>query len=164
MTEPEYLEERPNYRDSVRRMLFINAPLTFVFGAAFLWTLSNFLAGAGGALIPMVLLGIVTIAVAHEAWSASRDLNAEPVTTVAGVRRTWSRGTLLWWFRSYYVFADNNVYEVSPLTSLHLQPGDRIEVEHLPHTRTVIRMRMLQQAPQRTRRDEGLNDPNFRPR
>jgi hypothetical protein len=147
-------------------MLFINAPLTFVFGLGFAWTLSNFLGGAGGALIPTILTGIVTAAVAHETWSATRDLNAEPVTTVATVRRTWSRGTLLFWFRSYYVFADKNVYEVSPLTSLHLQPGDRIEVEYLPHTRTVIRMRLVQQAPppSRSRRDEGLNDPSFRPR
>ena len=161
MTEPEYLEEHPNYRSSVQRMLLINGPLTLLFGAAFLWSLSNYLGGATGALIPTILLGIVAAAVAHETWSALRDLNAAPITTVANVRRTWSRGTLLWWFRSYYVFADTKVYEVEALTSLHLQPGDRIEVEHLPHTRTVIRLRLLEQAPARPRRD-GLNDPGAR--
>lgn len=158
MTEPEYLEDRPDYRRAVQRMLLLNAPLTVAFGLAFLWTLSNFLGGTGGALIPTILLGIVTAAVLHETWSATRDLNAEPITSTAQVRRTWSRGTLLWWFRSYYVFADNKVFEVSPVTSLHLQPGDRIEVEHLPHTRTVVRLRMLEQAPARPRRDD-LNDP-----
>ncbi len=163
MTDVEYLEDRPDYRRSVQRMLLLNAPLTVAFGLGFAWTLSNFLGGAGGALIPTILLGIVTAAVASETVSASRDLKADPVTTVAQVRRTWSRGTLLWWFRSYYVFADNKVYEVSPITSLHLQPGDRIEVEHLPHTRTVVRLRMLEQAPTRRRRDD-LSDPGARAR
>lgn len=165
MTDPDYLEEQPNYRRSVQRMLLLNGPLTLLFGGAFAWTLSNFLGGAGGALIPSILLGIVTAAVAHETLSAFRDLNAEPVTTVATVRRTWSRGTLLWWFRSYYVFADNKVYEVRPLTSLHLQHGDSIEVEHLPHTRTVVKLRLLPQTqPQARPRRDGLNDPGARAR
>lgn len=163
MTEPEYLEQRADYRQAVRRRLLINGPLTLVFGVGFLWTLSNFLGGAGGAPIATILLGIVTAAIAHETWTAARDLNAEPVTAVARVRRTWSRGALLWWFRSYYVFADNKVYEVDPITSLHLQPGDSIEVEHLPHTGTVVRLRLLERAPARPRRDD-LNDPRMRSR
>lgn len=163
MTAPEYLEERPDHRRAVRRMLAMNAPLTLAFGALFAWSLSNFLGGAGGAIIPTVILGIVTASVAHEAVTAAQDLNATPVTTTARVRRTWSRGGLLWWFRSYYVFADNKVFEVLPVTSLHLQPGDTIEVEHWPHTRTVIRVRLLEQAPPRARRDDPP-DAGARPR
>lgn len=163
MTSAEYLEDRPDYRRSVQRMLLLNIPLTIAFGLAFAWSLNNLLSGAGGALIPTVLLGLVTAAVGHEVWTATRDMNAEPVTVVARVRRTWSRGTLLWWFRKYYVFADNQVYEVGAVTSLQLQPGDSIEVEHLPHTRTVIRMRLVEQAAGRTRQDDRY-DPGARAR
>jgi hypothetical protein len=131
--------------------------LTHVPLAAAVFTLlgvsfSSFLGGSIGAIFPMIILAVLSWAFTVEALSAIRDLRAEPVTTTGKVRRTWSRGTLLWWFRSHYVYVDKIVFSVTAVTGLSLQPGDTIEVEHWPHTKTVIRLRLVEQASTRTQR------------
>lgn len=159
MSAPKYLEERPHHRRTVQRMSMLYGPLALVFGSLFILSSLNFLSGPRGAIIPMILFGILTAAVTHEAVTATLDLRTTPVTTTARVRRTWSRGGLLWWFRAYYVLAGNSVFEVLPLTSLTLQAGDTIEVEHWPHTRTVIRMRLVEQAAPRAYSTDRRSDP-----
>src|SRR5262249_61432981 len=81
-----------------------------------------------------------------EGTAALRDLKAEPTTTQGMVRRTWSRGGLLWFFRSHYMFVDKTVFTVNPITELSVQAGDTVEVEHWPHTKTVIRVRVLERG------------------
>ena len=142
MSEPDYIEVRANHRRTVRRMAATYTPIALGSGALLLWFLLNFISGAGGVL-PLIILAVVTIVFTHEAVAALRDLNATPTTMTGQVRRTWSHGMLLWFFRSYYMFVDKVVFEVQPLTSAHVQPGDTVEVEHWPHTRTVIRVRLL---------------------
>jgi hypothetical protein len=152
MTKPEYLEESPDSRQSLKRMAMMHVPLAAVVFALFGVSFSSFLGGSFGAVFPMVILGILSWAFTVESLSAIRDLRSEPVTMTGEVRRTWSRGSLFWFFRSHYVYVDKVVFSVNAVTGLSLQPGDTIEVEHWPHTKHVVRLRLVEQASSRSQR------------
>jgi len=156
-TGPEELEVRTNTRRTLVRMAVLYVPLAVAcFGIA-LYSLSHFLGGATGAIVPAFFVGIFAFAFTVEGLAAVRDLrSAGPVTSQGMVRRTWSRGGLLWFFRSHYMFAGDTVYTVEPLTSVTVRPGDTVEVDHWPHTKTVVAVRLLSQG-------SGIADPNARP-
>lgn len=142
-TQPEELEARENTQRTLLRMAVLYVPLAFVTTAVALYAFGNFLGGAGGALIPAVIVGIFALAFSIEGISAVRDLRAQPVTSRGPVRRTWSRGGLLWFFRSHYMHVEKDVFTVAPLTAVSVHPGDTVEIEHWPHTKTVMRVRLL---------------------
>ena len=128
------------------RIAVLNTPCALGAGALFSMSLASFLGGSLGAILPMILLAVITLSFASEAYSASRDLRATPVAMPGEVRRTRSRGSLMWFFRSHYRLVDKVVFTVSPVTSLSVQPGDTVEVEHWPYSKTVIRVHMVSQA------------------
>lgn len=128
-------------------MAVMYVPLSVLTTVITIYALSNFLGGATGAIIPTIFLGIFAFAFTIEGTSAVRDLRSNgPVTSQGAVRRTWSRGGLLWFFRSHYAFVGDTVYTVAPLTAVSLRTGDTVEVEHWPHTKTVVRVRLLTQG------------------
>lgn len=146
-----------NTRRTLVRMAVLYVPLALATAAVAAYSFSHFLAGSTGAIIPAIFVGLFAFAFTVEGVAAVRDLrSAGPVTSQGMVRRTWSRGGLLWFFRSHYVFAGDTVYTVAPLTSVTLRAGDTIEVDHWPHTKTVIAVRLLSQG-------SGAADPNARP-
>ncbi len=147
-TQAEELESRDDTQRALLRMAVTCIPLAIVAGVVGLYSLGNFLGGATGAIVPTVIIGIFTFAFAVEGVSALRDLRSEPVTSVGPVRRTWSRGGLLWFFRSHYMHVDKNVYTVKPLTAVSVHPGDTVEVDHWPHTKTVLRVRLISHGAQ----------------
>jgi hypothetical protein len=152
MTQSEYLEDSTTHRRTIVRNAILYGPFALVGAGLFLHSLSGLLAGSVGALFPAVIIGILTTAFGVEALGALRDLRAEPITTTGKVRRTWSRGGLFWFFRSHYMYVDKHVFTVHPLTSMSIQAGDTVEVVHWPHTKTVIRVRLLEQAPSASQR------------
>jgi hypothetical protein len=152
MSKPEYLEENPNSRQALKRQALMHVPLGLIVFGLFAVSFSSFLGGSLGAVFPGIVLAILSWAFVVEAMSALRDLRAEPVTTTGMVRRVWSRGSLLWFFRSHYVYVDKVVFSVDAVTGLSVQPGDTVEVEHWPHTKTVIKFRLVEQASSRTQR------------
>ena len=154
MTDVEYLEESTTHRRTIVRNAIVYTPLAFAAAALFMYSLGGVLAGNLGALFPLLIIGALTLAFVVESTAALRDLRAEPTTTTGVVRRTWSRGGLLWFFRSHYMFVDKTVFTVQPVTELSVQPGDTVEVEHWPHTKTVIRVRVT---------GRGNLDPDARP-
>lgn len=154
-SEPEELESRSNTRRTLVRMAVSYLPLGVATTGLLLFSLSALFSGSFGALIPSIFIGIFAFAFIVEGMSAFRDLrSAGPITAVGAVRRTWSRGGLLWFFRSHYMYVGDNVYTVAPLTAVSVRTGDRVEVEHWPHTKTVVRVRLLEpgsgyEAPER---------------
>ena len=146
-TESEELEARTNTRRTLVRMAVMYVPMSIVSTMLTIYALSNFLGGATGAIIPSIFLGIFAFAFSTEAIGSVRDLRSSgPVTSQGAVRRTWSRGGLLWFFRSHYAFVGDTVYTVAPLTAVSLRTGDSVEVEHWPYTKTVVRVRLLSQG------------------
>jgi hypothetical protein len=143
-TEPEVLESNTQTRPALVRMAVLYVPLALLSALFALYAFSNFLAGATGAIIPAVFVAIFAFAFATLGVSALRDLRgAEPMTTRGPVRRTWSRGGLLWFFRSHYVYVGSDVFTVRPLTAVTLHPGDSVEIDHWPHTKHVLSVRLL---------------------
>lgn len=143
-TGPEELEVRTNTHRTLVRMAVLYVPLAFVCTAVALYSFSHFLGGATGAIVPALFVSLFAFAFAVEGLAAARDLrSAGPVTSRGMVRRTWSRGGLLWFFRSHYMFAGDTVYTVEPLTSVTVRAGDTVEVDHWPHTKTVVAVRLL---------------------
>lgn len=139
-SEPELLEESLNHQSLLTRQAAMYLPASLGSGGLFMMSLNSFMNGAAGAIIPMLFVGVVTGSFVFQGISALRDKRAQPISATGMVRRTWSRGGLLWFFRSHYVHVDKTVYTVQPTTALSLAPGDTIEVEHWPHTKTVIRV------------------------
>ena len=136
-----------NTRRTLVRMAALYVPLAFASAAITAYAFSNFLGGATGAIIPAFFVGLFAFAFTVEGAGAIRDLrSAGPVTSQGVVRRTWSRGGLLWFFRSHYVFAGDTVYTVAPLTAVSVRPGDTVEVDHWPYTKTVVAVRLLAQG------------------
>jgi hypothetical protein len=156
-TGSEELEVRPNTRRTLVRMAVLYVPLAIACVAVALYSFSHFLGGATGAIVPAFFVGIFAFAFTVEGLAAVRDLrSAGPVTSQGMVRRTWSRGGLLWFFRSHYMFAGDTVYTVEPLTSVTVRTGDTVEVDHWPYTKTVVAVRLLSHG-------SGVVDPDARP-
>ena len=139
----EVMGEHPQHRRTLQRMVLMYGPLTI---GAFLVTmvpLASLLSGTRGAVVPLVLLSIVWAALAFQASTALRDLWAEPMFTRGEVQRAWTKGGLLWLFRSHFVMVNRQVFVVPPEIFMQVNKGALIECHHWPHTRTVIRVLLL---------------------
>ena len=103
-------------------MTLLYAPLTAM-ALVLTWiSLSSFLDGNAGAIVPFTIVLLITIAVAYQAQSAIRDLRSEPMFTRGEVLRTWTKGGVLWFFRSHYVMIKREVFVMEPeiLSLIHI--------------------------------------------
>ncbi|MEZ4501843.1 MAG: hypothetical protein R3C39_04420 [Dehalococcoidia bacterium] len=119
--------------------------------------LFNLLNGAIGAIIGVLILGIIAIATGFQAVTALRDLGARPTTTRGVVERMWDKGTVLWMSRTYYALVrstraddpartNRHVFVVSQEAFLALTEGASVVIEHWPHTHTVMRLSTVERA------------------
>jgi hypothetical protein len=134
----ELLEERRRHRWAVIRMAAMYTPgaaLVLTLLGMSLWALAH---GSYGAIVPAIILGLVGAALTFQAVAALRDLFAEPATTTGTVRRAWSKGMLLGFFRTNYVLVSRAVFDLSIVSYSQVQEGDQLEVHHWPHTKAVI--------------------------
>jgi hypothetical protein len=137
-TGGELLEERRRHRWAVIRMAAIYTPgavLVLLLLGISLWALAH---GSIGAIVPALILGLVGTALTVQAVAALRDLFAAPTTTTGTIRRAWSKGMMLGFFRTYYVLVSKAVFDLSLVSYSQLQEGDQLEVHHWPHTKAVI--------------------------
>lgn len=152
---------------STRRVIVRNAilyiPLAIVFWAVALAALYNAVTSNLGALIGAIVFGLPAYALAYEAWSAVQDLRASPMVTRGEVARMWSKGTVLWMTRAYYLLVEvprgdkkpeQRFFVISSEAYLQLEDGRTVEVRHWPHTNTVVSVGLLP-APSRGRARGG---------
>ena len=139
----EMISEMPASRQKLWRMAALYVPLTV--GALVLTGISlrALAGGSGGAVIPLTILLIIAGALLFQAMTALRDLRAQPMFTRGEVQRTWSKGGVLWLFRSHYVMIDRQVFVMEPEVWVLLGEGDIVECHHWPHTKTLIRVMLL---------------------
>ena len=139
----EMLGEMPSSRQKLWRMAALYVPLA-VGGLALTGISLRALAGgSAGAVIPLTIMLIVTGALLFQAVTALRDLRAQPMFTRGEVHRTWSKGGVLWLFRSHYVMIDRQVFVMAPEVWVLLGEGDIVECHHWPHTKTLIRVMLV---------------------
>lgn len=139
----ELAGENAQHRRTLQRMLLMYGPLTLASLALLMVPVSSLLDGTVGAVIPLTIIGVVVLAVAFQALTALRDLRAEPLFTRGEVQRSWSKGGLLWFFRSHFLMINRQVFVVTPETWVRVGEGEMVECHHWPHTRTVIRVLIL---------------------
>ena len=135
-------ENTAHYR-TLLRMVLMYGPLTLGALALFMVPLTSLLGGTVGAVIPLLIVGALLIALAFQATMALRDLRSQPLFTRGEVQRTWSKGGLLWFFRSHFVMVNRQVFVVPPEMWVRVGEGEVVEAHHWPHTRTVIRILLL---------------------
>ena len=139
----ELVGENTEHRQTLRRMLLMYGPLTLAAIGVLVVPLSSLLGGRYGAVIPLAIIAVVVIALAFQTLMAIRDLRAEPLFTRGEVQRMWTKGGLLWFFRSHFVMVDRQVFVVPPEMWVRVDEGEMVEAHHWPHTHTVIRMLLL---------------------
>lgn len=142
-TGAELLEERQKHRRTVIRQALMYTPCAVLVLLLLGISLVSIASGRYGAIIPAVILGLVALALVSQSIAALRDLYAEPTTTTGTIRRAWSKGMVLGFFRSYYVLVNRAVFDVGVVVYAQVQEGDRLEVQHWPHSKTVISVRKI---------------------
>jgi len=158
-TGVELLEERPKHRRTVIRQAVTYTPAAVFVLVLLGISLFSIAGGSYGAIIPAVILGLVSLALVSQSVAALRDLFGEPTTTTGVIRRAWSKGMLLGFFRSYYILVGKAVFDVGVVVNAQVQEGDRLEVQHWPHSKTVISVRKLR-ADRSSQRTSGGNSPS----
>ena len=139
----ELVGENTAHRRTLLRMVLMYGPLAVGALALFMVPVTALLGGAYGAVIPLIIVGALLIALTFQATMALRDLRSRPLFTRGEVQRTWTKGGLLWFFRSHFLMVNRQVFVVPPEMWVRVGEGEMVEAHHWPHTRTVIRMLLL---------------------
>lgn len=153
------LEEHSESRRLLARKLLLHAPLALAFGAIAGAALYYALTSSLGALVGAAIFGLPAFAFGYEAVTAARDLRARPMTTRGPIARMWNKGTILWMTRAYYLLVDlpssgdqereQRFFVISHEAYLQLEEGRTVEVQHWPHTNTVISIGLVEPRPAR---------------
>jgi hypothetical protein len=147
MQQPfDVVQEETQPRRGLRRMALLHVPLAIASGAAVLWLLTLLLGGETGAIVGLTIFGLVLFATAFQSVTALRDLRAEPTRTTGIVLRKRRPGIFLMLGRTHYLRLREGAFVVSVPAYHELSEDDEVEIDHWPHTRTVIRVRLLRRA------------------
>jgi hypothetical protein len=141
------LEERQNHRRTVIRQAIMYTPGAIIVIVLLSISVWSIIQGSYGALLAAFILTLVTLALVTQSIAAIRDLFAAPTTTTGLIRRAWTKGFWLGLFRSHYVLVGRSVFDVGIVVYSQIQEGDRLEIEHWPHSKTVIRVHKLPAEP-----------------
>ncbi|MDA0351448.1 MAG: hypothetical protein O3A10_04430 [Chloroflexi bacterium] len=131
------------------RNAVIYGPTSLVVVGLLLLALNALVGGNAGAVLPVLVLGIVAFAVVYEFVAAMRDLRAEPVATEGEAVRIWKKSKLLIFGRQDYLMLERQVFEVGVLAATELHEGQRVSIRHWPHTMRVITIERIVEPPQR---------------
>ena len=143
MMRHEIIGENAGHRRTLLRMVAMYAPLAAGAGVLSLISLSAVLGGSYGAVVPLIILLLVTGASLVQAASAMRDQRARPTFTRGQVTRLWTKGGLFWFFRSHYATVNRQIFVMAPEIWVQIAEENTVELHHWPHTRTVIRAVLL---------------------
>lgn len=139
----ELIEERRGHRGVLKRAALLYTPGAIVAIGVTSVSVWSLIQGSYAAIFAGFIVGAVAFALTVQATTAIRDLRSEPTFTRGEVRRSWSKGNVLIFFRSHYLRVERTFFVVSPVVSMAVQPGDIVEVHHWPHTGNVIRVCLL---------------------
>ena len=141
------IEENPGHRSNVVRTALIHSPGALIAIALALFALSGLLAGNVGAIVPLLIVGLFAFTFSFQALAALRDLRASPTSTRGIIARRWTKSRVLLFGHVNYVLVERRVFQVGPVAYAELQEGDTVELEHWPHTLTVIALQRLREQP-----------------
>lgn len=137
------IEERLHHRRVLVRTAALYVPCGIFATVLLVLSLVSLFTGNIGAIFAVVLLGLISFAVDYEGIAALRDLRGHPIDTEGPIQRSWSKGRFAFVGRVHYLLVERRVFEVNGATALELHEGDRVRIDHWPHTNTVIAVHKL---------------------
>ena len=150
----QMLEDRGARRAVLVRKVLLHGPLALAFGAVSAAAVYYAFTNSLGALVGAAVFGLPAFAFGYEALTAARDLRAEPMMTRGRIARMWNKGTILWMTRAYYLLVElpgaagakprQRFFVISQEAYLQLEEGRTVEVEHWPHTNTVLSLGLVE--------------------
>jgi hypothetical protein len=142
----DVLEQHTSARRPIWRNAVIYTPAALIIVVLFFVSLFGLLAGKAGAILPVILLGLVGFAFVFESLAALRDLRSEPTVTEGEVDRIWKKSKLLIFGRQDYLLVRKQVFEIGPISATELSIGQTVSIQHWPHTMRVIAVRRVRPA------------------
>ena len=139
------LEERQPRRPLMRGLL-IYGPLSLPLVLGLKVGLEALFDGQRGALVPLSLLSVFSAALAYYLIIHALDLRAAPVYTRGPIERRWTKGNLLFFFRTYFVRVGGRVFAVAPGTYARVEEEEVLELHHWPRTHAVFAAYVLEGA------------------
>ncbi len=124
-------------RDNVRRSALLFTPFFLAAAALEAYLAVEFAAGPRpGAIVGLVIVGVVTLLLGFESIQSVRDLVAQPVEIEDQISRKWSRTDAIF-FQNWYVMVGGKVFRIEKIESDEVEEGDTARVRYYPHTMTV---------------------------
>jgi hypothetical protein len=136
-------------RRGIIRSAIWTTPVFIVSAAAAVFLLSGSIGGSASLWVAFALTALLALLSGVLSLSAWRDLFAEPQDTEGYIDRKWTKSDLFV-FRAHYVMVGKRVFRVRK-DIYHDMPdiGDRVYLNHFPHTNALVRWRHVDTPPPR---------------
>ena len=109
--------------------------------------LFNIVTGDTGLIVMFVVFGFIGFLTGYHARNYLRDLGEKPVQHEGDILRKWHKANFaIFFFPSFYIMVDNNIYSVSKEEYAMLLEDDRVRVTCYPHSLTVERLERYDSA------------------
>ena len=140
-------EPRLEKRGRVVRMAIIYTILAGISLALVALSLAYILSGDGGLVVMFVVFGFIGLLTTYHARNYLRDLGKKPVQHEGDILRKWHKANFaIFFFPSYYIMVENNIYSVSKEEYAMLLEDDLVRVTCYPHSLTVERLERYDSA------------------
>ncbi len=137
-------------------------PVFIVSTAAAVFLLSDSIGGSASLWVAFALTALLALLSGVSALGAWRDLFADPQDTEGYIDRKWTKSELFI-FRGHYIMVGKRVFRVRKDAFRDMPDiGDRIYLNHYPHTNALVRWQHLDTPPAResiTARDPIATPP-----
>jgi len=135
-------------RGIVRSAIWLT-PVFIVSTAAAVFLLSDSVGGSASLWVAFALTALLALLSGVSALGAWRDLFAEPRDTEGVILRKWTKSELFV-FRGHYIMVGKRVLRVRKDTYRDMpDAGDRIYLNHYPHTNALVRWQHIDTPPPR---------------
>jgi hypothetical protein len=134
-------EPRLEKRGRVIRMAIVYTALAVACGVLVAIALYGLFTGDGGLVVMLVVFGFIGFLTGYHARNFLRDLRKKPIQVEGDVLRKWSKANrAIFFFPSYYIMVEKNIYSVSREEYAMLLEDDLVRVTCYPHSLTVERL------------------------
>jgi hypothetical protein len=91
--------------------------------------------GRGGYIVMLVVFTFLSLLFGYWAYHYLRDLGAQPVVVEGSIQRRWHQGSLLFFFfPSYYIRVEGQVFGIPKLAYAMLFDSDTLRITCYPHS------------------------------
>jgi hypothetical protein len=134
-------EPRLEKRGRVIRMAIFYTVIAGACAVLVAISLYSMVNGDGGLVVMFCVFGLIGFLTTYHAKNYLRDLRAKPVQHEGDILRKWHKANFaIFFFPSYYIMVENNIYSVSKEEYAMLLEDDLVRITCYPHSLTVERL------------------------